>query len=144
IVLNLFYSPIGVGDLTARNPNVYWELGVRQSLSHGTVMIAEIGTQLPFDIRDIGTLFYDPGDAGEWEGFRKQFKTALRDCLKNPDRPDSPVLEALVGRGSLYSIFRAQELARRLVGLASEIDRNSEIMEIALQYAKNARDLKDR
>lgn len=41
IITDLVVSRVVVADLTDHNPNVYWELGVRQSFQHGTVTIAE-------------------------------------------------------------------------------------------------------
>ena len=41
IVLNLIKADIVVADLTDHNPNVFWELGVRLSMSNGTITIAE-------------------------------------------------------------------------------------------------------
>ena len=46
IITKLVTVPIVVADLTDANPNVYWELGVRQSFKHSTVTIAEDGTKL--------------------------------------------------------------------------------------------------
>ena len=62
IIVDLVSSPVVVADLTDHNPNVFWELGVRQSFRHGTITIAEAGTRLPFDISGKGTLFYHPKD----------------------------------------------------------------------------------
>ena len=50
IITDLVYSDIVVADLTDANPNVYWELGVRQSFAHRTITIMESGQQLPFDL----------------------------------------------------------------------------------------------
>jgi len=50
IITDLVTSHLVVADLTHRNPNVYWELGIRHSFTHRTVMIAEYGTQFPFDV----------------------------------------------------------------------------------------------
>ena len=50
IINDLVVDPIVVADLTDKNENVYWELGVRQSFKHGTITIAEEKTVLPFDI----------------------------------------------------------------------------------------------
>src|SRR5438309_1331516 len=42
-----------LADLSMPNGNVYYELGIRQSLSNRpTILIAEEGTELPFDLRD--------------------------------------------------------------------------------------------
>ena len=136
IIADLFSSPIVVADLTDRNPNVYWELGVRQSLSNGTIIIAQEGTQLPFDVRDIGVLYYNRDDVVTWDEFRGQFKAALKHCIDHPEILDSPVISAISGRGSLYSIFRSQEISRRLDALVSEIDRNEELISTAMRYVR--------
>jgi len=124
IISSLINSPIVVADLTDQNPNVYWELGVRQSFKHGTVTIAEEGTSLPFDIYSKGTLFYSCGDKTKISNFRERFREAVTDCLEYPDRPDSDVLETISGRGSLFEIFRREEALRRLDAVLSECDRN--------------------
>ncbi|GAI73273.1 unnamed protein product, partial [marine sediment metagenome] len=50
IITDLIVSPVVVAELTHHNPNVFWELGVRQSFKHNTITIAEEGTTLPFDV----------------------------------------------------------------------------------------------
>ena len=55
IIKDLAVSSIVVADLTDNNPNVYWELGVRQSFKYCTVTIAEEGTKLASDITLKGT-----------------------------------------------------------------------------------------
>lgn len=124
-----------VADLTDHNPNVYWELGVRQSFKHGTVTIAQAKTQLPSDIGGKGTLFY-PGSHLNFEDFRKDFKEAIQDCLDNPDRPDSRVLETLSGRGSLFEIIRRDEAIRRLYAVLSECDWNLDHLKQAVNLAQ--------
>ena len=128
IILDLFESCVVVADLTDGNLNVYWELGVRQSFKHGTITIAQEGTKLPFDISSKGTLFYDSTHLNE-DKFRKGFKSAINDCLKYPDRPDSHVLETLSGRGSLYEIIRREETLRRLDAVLSECKYNQSGLE---------------
>ena len=137
IITDLVVSRVVVADLTDINPNVYWELGVRQSFKHGTITIAEEGTQLPFDIGGKGTLFYYPKDHLKMEDFRKRFKEAIKDCLVHSDRPDSHVLDTLSGRGTLFEIFRRDEAIRRLDALLSECSRNLGVLK---DVANQARD----
>lgn len=136
IVTNLVVAPLVVADLTDHNCNVYWELGVRQSFKHGTITIAEEGTRLPFDIGGKGTVFYDPTKHLKMEKFRKQFKEAIQDCVANPDRPDSHVLETLSGRGTLFQIIQRDEAIRRLEAVLSECNRNLGIMAAVVNIAK--------
>jgi hypothetical protein len=120
IITDLVTAPIVVADLTDANPNVYWELGVRQSFKHCTITIAENGTNLPFDLGGKGTLFYFPGDHIKMQDFKNQFDIAIDDCLKNPGIPDSHVLETISGRGTLYQILARDESLRKLDALISE------------------------
>ncbi len=120
IITDLVTSRVVVADLTDHNPNVFWELGVRQSFKHGTVTIAEESTKLPFDVGVKGTLSYYPKDYIKMQGFRKKFSEAIKDCLANPNNPDSHVLETLSGRGTLFEIFRRDEALRRLEALLEE------------------------
>jgi len=78
IISNLISADIVVADLTDNNPNVFWELGVRQSFKHGTITIAENGTKLPFDISSKGTLFYFPNDHIKNTDFERSLHTAKR------------------------------------------------------------------
>ena len=128
IIADLLTAPIVVADLTDANPNVYWELGVRQSFKHGTITIAENGTALPFDLGGKGTLFYFPDDHIKMQEFVNQFHKAINDCLDNPNIPDSHVLETISGRGTLHQILMRDESLRRLDALISEIDRNISVL----------------
>ena len=132
IITDLVTVPIVVADLTDANPNVYWELGVRQSFKHGTITIAENGTALPFDLGGKGTLSYFPGDHIKMQEFTKRFHEAINDCLNNPDLPDSHVLETIGGRGTLHQILMRDESLRRLDALISEIERNAAVLEQVL------------
>lgn len=136
IITDLVTSPIVVANLTDRNANVYWELGVRQSFKHGTITIAEEGTDLPFDVGGKGTLKYDTKDYIKNEKFRREFKEAVEDCLLNPDRPDSSVLETLSGRGTLFEIFRRDEAIRRLDAVLSECNANLKVLKQAADTAQ--------
>jgi hypothetical protein len=135
IITSLVSSPVVVAELTDLNPNVFWELGVRQSFRHCTVTIAEDVTGLPFDIITKGTLFYKPGDYIKMEEFRRQFRRALADCLANPTKPDSAILESMSGRTSLYAIIRRDELVRRIDAVISEMESNAEILKRCTDHA---------
>ena len=140
IITDLVVSSVIVADLTDHNPNVYWELGVRQSFKHGTITIAESGTKLPFDIGGKSTLFYHPKDHVKMEHFRCQFEKALEDCLSHPDRPDSHVLETISGRGTLFELYRRDEAIRRIDALLSELEVNESNLKIMVDQAKKNRE----
>jgi hypothetical protein len=134
IINDLAFSPIVVADLTDSNPNVYWELGVRLSFRHGTITIAEEGSKIPFDLKTKSFLFYT-SELNERADFQSKFKEAISDCLSNPNRPDSVVLETITGRGSIYAIIHHQEILNRLDGLIAENQMNILIFKEACNQA---------
>lgn len=65
-------------DVSLPNGNVYYELGIRQAISPAsTILIAHVGTKLPFDISQHRVLFYDPSDVVS--------VSILTDAIKNND-----------------------------------------------------------
>ena len=136
IISDLVTAHTVVVDLTDSNPNVYWELGVRQSFKHGTLTIAEHGTKLPFDISAKGSLFYYPRNHLKMEEFRRQFSVAMNSCSTEPDRPDSHVLETLSGRGTIYELVRKDEALRRVDALLTEINDGNNCLNKISEIAK--------
>lgn len=133
IIKNLIYSQIVLADITDLNANVMWELGVRQSFRNGTIVIAEVGTQIPFDLLIKGVLFYpklteDPKYHGDLKKFKDNLKIAINDCIRNPDVNDSAVLETTSGRGTIYEIISHEEIKRKLDALIREFEYNIEFL----------------
>lgn len=143
IITDLVTSFLVISDLTDANPNVYWELGVRQSFKHGTITIAENGTELPFDLGVKGTLFYHPDDHLKMSEFRSQLHDAINDCLSNPYSPDSHVLETISGRGSLFQILLKEESLRKLDAVLSEINYNLSVIEDITKCCKDNKKLRE-
>jgi len=135
IITDLVTGEVVIADVTDSNANVYWELGIRQSFKHGTITIAEQGTQLPFDLSGKGTLFYYPNNHLRMQEFIQKFHEAIEDCLKNPDLPDSHVLETISGRGTLHQIISRAESIRKLDAVIDEIDFNVSQVKYALERA---------
>lgn len=136
IITDLITVPIVIADLTDYNPNVFWELGVRQSFKHGTITIIDASDKLPFDVGMKGTLKYYPENHIENEKFRKNLIKAIDDCIKHPKRPDSHVLETISGRGTLFEILHKDETIRRFNALISEIDHNIKTLKSIKESAK--------
>ena len=96
IIISLYESDIVIADITDHNPNVFWELGVRLSLQYKTIIIAEEDTVIPFDVSTKKVLFYSSKKKPD---INKQFFTdlnnAIHDCINNPDKSDSVVIDTL-------------------------------------------------
>lgn len=129
IIFALVNSDVVVADLTDSNPNVFWELGIRHSFKNGTITIMDNTYKLPFDLSKIGTLKYYPNNHIKNEQFKRNLKEAVSDCLSNPNKVDSYVLEAVSGRGSIYEIINKMEIQRKLDGLIDEHTYNFNLLD---------------
>jgi hypothetical protein len=150
IIKNLIFSKIVLADITDLNSNVMWELGVRQSFTNGTIVIAERGAEKPFDIITKGIIVYpkrsDPNYHSEIQKFEEKLKKAIADCENNPDACDSHILETISGRGTVYEIISLDESLRKLEALINEFESNIKLLleldkaiEFNKKFANNTR-----
>lgn len=51
-----------VAELTTRNPNVFYELGLAHALDKPVVLISSNGEDVPFDLKHIRVIYYDVND----------------------------------------------------------------------------------
>ena len=54
-------------DLTEIKPNVLFEFGFIDGLGKDYLVTAREGTELPFDVQDIGTIFWKPDDMANFK-----------------------------------------------------------------------------
>ena len=75
VIQNVCNSDLVIANLTGLNPNVMFEIAIRYSFGKPAIVIAEKGTNLPFDIVDENTIFYinDPAGAAELKENIKKF-----------------------------------------------------------------------
>lgn len=93
IVHSIARADVVVVDITGRNPNVFLELGIRYALrSKVTVLLAQVGVQVPFDIKVYRYIEYDrfrPGEA------RRRIAESIREGLSDVLTSDSVVFDVL-------------------------------------------------
>ena len=96
IIELLHESDLVIADLTGKNANVFYELGVRHALfSCGTIPIIQEGEALPFDIANYRAIFYKI----ELDGpaiFQKELKKRIQAFeISKRGRSDNPVHDIL-------------------------------------------------
>jgi hypothetical protein len=148
IIKNLIFSQIVIADITDLNANVLWELGVRQSFRNATIIIAEEGTPIPFDISIKGIITYPilSSDAcyhSDMKKFKDKLQLAINDCLNNPNTIDSHVLETISGRGTIYQIIFHDDILRKLDALINEFELNIQLMQICVNLINKNKSEKD-
>ncbi|EKO3932734.1 hypothetical protein GAW91_003388 [Vibrio fluvialis] len=61
ILRKVIESDIAICDMSSRNPNVFYELGMRQAFDKPTVLIRDEDTAVPFDINGLRYVEYKKG-----------------------------------------------------------------------------------
>jgi len=73
---------IVIAEITAPNQNVFYELGYAHALKKPTILLAQRGKELPFDIQSYRVIFYDDSIGGKpalERNLRKHFEAILSD-----------------------------------------------------------------
>jgi hypothetical protein len=97
IIENLVQADIAIADLSGRNPNVFYELGVRHAVNDNTVLIAQSEEDVPFDLRGQRLIIYQC----DFEGgvrLRNALVEAIEDILGSPQKIDNPIRRYLYDR----------------------------------------------
>lgn len=76
IIQYMVKSRLVVAILDGRNPNVFYELGIAHSLNKPTILLANVQTQIPFDVQNQFLVLYESET-----DLRKKLKSALLNIL---------------------------------------------------------------
>jgi len=85
IFKNLFFADIVVSDLSNNNPNVLYETAVRHCTAKPIIHIAQVGQQLPFDIKDHYTIFVDHADGNNLKEAGEELEQKIKKCTNTPE-----------------------------------------------------------
>lgn len=94
IVAKIAKAKVLIADLTNQNPNVFYELGIANSLGNNTIMIAQSIDFVPFDVKPYNVIIYSNTiDGGE------ELKAAIESRIRNLEEwansPSNPVQDFL-------------------------------------------------
>lgn len=77
-------AKIVLADLTGRNPNVFYELGLAHALAKPAILVTETIDDVPFDLRALRIIEYDK-NAPDWGSILKgKIETAIKEILESP------------------------------------------------------------
>jgi CheY-like chemotaxis protein len=88
-------SELVLADITDRNANVLYELGVRHALGGPTIAISQDKKNIPFDLLTYPYNIYGWKTEREKKEFKKEIKSAITELEKNPWKAVSPVRKYL-------------------------------------------------
>ena len=110
VVLGIMKSSMILAELTGRNANVFYELGLCHALEKTAVLIAQSEADIPSDLRALKFLTYNTADP-DWANY---LKSSVTNTLRSADNEESSSRFRLPG----IDDRETTELARSLAGLS--------------------------
>lgn len=98
IIEGILDADVIIADLTSRNPNVFYELGIAHATGNKTIMTSQTDTDVPFDIANYRVIFYEHTLTGSKE-LTGKLDLAIKELLAALDRTNNPFQEVTAGRG---------------------------------------------
>jgi O-acetyl-ADP-ribose deacetylase (regulator of RNase III) len=139
MIREIFEADVAIVDITTTNANVFYELGVRHALRKGvTVVIRRKGTDIPFNIRDLRVLDYDPSKVMSLVRAKETIAEFVRAGLQSA-KVDSIVHEYLdlrvvappsPIRETKHHLFSVKDVPGKVVGLTTGDIRNVNMIDI--------------
>ena len=74
-----------VAELTTRNPNVYYELGLAHALEKPVVLVSSNEKDVPFDLQHIRVIYYDVTDPFWGQKLLDKVAENILSAIKNPE-----------------------------------------------------------
>ena len=95
-ILQRIYNQISkadviVADLTARNPNVFYETGYAHALGKQVVLLTQNENDIPFDLKHYPHIIY----SGSIVKLRQELERRIRWCLEQPSIARQAIVEML-------------------------------------------------
>jgi hypothetical protein len=78
-------SKVLVAELTTRNPNVFYELGLAHALNKPVVLVSSNENDVPFDLQHIRVIYYDVNDPFWGQRLIDKVAENIVSALKNPE-----------------------------------------------------------
>lgn len=99
----LLSARVVIADLTGRNPNVFYELGITHSFARPLISIADSSSSLPFDAKDervieLGEYLSTGLNYAQGKHAEASLRESLRIVLANDYLPPSPLREVAANR----------------------------------------------
>jgi hypothetical protein len=83
-------AKIILADLTGKNPNVFYELGLAHAIAKPVILITEFEEDIPFDLRAIRIIKYNKNNHNWGETLKKSITQAIKEIIENPENSIPP------------------------------------------------------
>lgn len=107
-----------LADLSDRNANVFYELGLAHAIAKPVILIADSMDEVPFDLRHLRVIVYEKSDPRWGKVLGDSITAAIKEVLK---APNSAVLPTFLTVSDVAST-RVTSDQREMIAIRQEID----------------------
>ena len=130
VVREIIEAPMAICDLSTRNPNVLFELGIRQAFDLPVVLVQEVNTPRIFDISVINTIDY-----------RKEL--IYREVLEDRMKIRNAIEATKNSNGTVNSLIKLLNIEKANNKSIDELEPNDEIRFMLHTIMKNIENMKN-
>ena len=92
IVQRIITSELVIADVSDLNPNVFYELAIRNAIKKPVIVIKGIAQKMPFDIYDKRAISVDMKEARIWTESKKQLGIQIKEAEKDEELASKSIL----------------------------------------------------
>src|SRR5215467_3614767 len=79
-------STMALADLTGRNPNVFYELGLAHAIGKPVILVTSNRDDVPFDLQGLRVIVYDKDDENWGIVLQSAIERSMAEILRDPTR----------------------------------------------------------
>lgn len=113
-------ATVVLADLTGRNPNVFYELGLAHALAKPVILLTESLDDVPFDLRALRVIIYDKNLPDWGEALQEQIARSIREISESPLESVLPAFLKVTATTSRLSVTQHE---KEMIEIRQELER---------------------
>jgi hypothetical protein len=113
------HAKILLADLTGKNANVFYELGLAHALAKPVIMVAESMDDIPFDLRALRIIVYDKNVPDWGDVLQKKIEASIMEVLRSPADAVLPTFLDVKGAGQRPTVTPQE---KEIIEIRQEVD----------------------
>ena len=116
---NINQCELLLADLTGKNQNVFYELGLAHAINKPVVIIAENIEDIPFDIRGLRVITYNKNKPNWGHELQKNISKSIKETIDNPEKSIPPTF---IKTSKSHKEIEKSELEKRLLEVERHVN----------------------
>jgi hypothetical protein len=121
-----------LADLSEKNPNVFYELGLAHAIAKPVILVTESIDDVPFDLRSLRVLAYNKNEPDWGERLKEKIEGSIREVLNSPLESVLPTFLKIKESSSTTTVTKAE---KDLIALRQDMDLLKREIQARIEYS---------